>query len=603
MIPHDGVHDHAHRQALPGFAVVAPDPHYASRNAVALSLGDPAFSLIGIPDTQNYSSTYPQQFIAQTNWVVDHRADLKIAYVSHYGDIVNNADQEYQWVLADAAMRILDDAGIIYGVCPGNHDITSSGGSGQPVFTGPYLDYFGAQRFDGKPWYLGDSPSGMSNSTVFTAGGMDFLQIHLDVDTPVRELAWAQAVIDANRDRPVMLTTHRYLQDAQDYTSGVPLVSSGRYPDVWYAVEGLYNPDGIRSEEFFQWFVRRNPNVFMVTCGHFHEEFRQVSQNVAGLPVHEILADYQDDPNGGDGWLRIMKFNTIAGTIDVDTYSPTLGAVRTSAESDFTLSVDFDRYRLAPGVSFKAFQQGIGGYEGTQDTWVSQQNPNTSYGSNDVRVSDDDTANSVFADYRGQALVRFDGLVGGDGIPEGSEILAATLVIDIPDDIDTPFYNPAFFVHRVVRSWSETSTWNSLSGGLTVGPDLAASFASFSGDNQPDGDTMRRIDVTSVVREWMTGTPNWGFAILPQIISGNDDGIEIIASENGNVILRPRLEVTYRAPKPVTPGDLDGDGVVGASDVSLMLLDFGLCAGCTSDLDGNGEVDGGDLSFLLLLFD
>jgi hypothetical protein len=106
-----------------------------------------------------------------------------------------------------------------------------------------------------------------------------------------------------------------------------------------------------------------------------------------------------------------------------------------------------------------------------------------------------------------------------------------------------------------------------------------------------------------VVREWMTGTPNWGFAILPQIISGNDDGIEIIASENGNVILRPRLEVTYRAPKPVTPGDLDGDGVVGASDVSLMLLDFGLCAGCTSDLDGNGEVDGGDLSFLLLLFD
>ncbi|MGA1265915.1 MAG: hypothetical protein ACO32J_01910, partial [Phycisphaerales bacterium] len=80
-----------------------------------------------------------------------------------------------------------------------------------------------------------------------------------------------------------------------------------------------------------------------------------VSRNVAGLPVHEILADYQDDPNGGDGWLRIMKFDTFAGTIDVDTFSPTLQAIRTADESDFTLSVDFGAYRLPQGTAFKAF--------------------------------------------------------------------------------------------------------------------------------------------------------------------------------------------------------------------------------------------------------
>ena len=584
---------------MPEFAIVAQDPDFVRRNAAALAIGN-QFSLIGLPDTQNYSRSFPQIFLAQTNWVVDHRADLQVEYVSHYGDIVNNADQEYQWVLADAAMAVLDEADMIYGVCPGNHDITSSGGSGQPVLRGPYLDYFGPDRFAGRSWFGGASPTGMSNFTVFSAGGIDFLQIHIDVDTPVRELAWAQAVIDANRDRPVMLTTHRYLQDAQDYTSGVPLVSSGRYPDVWYQFEGLYNPDGMRSEEFFQWFVRRQPSVFMVTCGHFHEEYRQVSQNVAGLPVHEVLADFQDDPNGGDGWMRIMKFNTVSGIIDVDTYSPTLGAVRTASESDFTLAVDFDRYMLAPRTAFKAFQQGIGGYEGTQDTWVSQQNPNTSYGDNDRRVSDDDTANSFFSDYRGQALVRFDGIVGGQGIPEGSEILSATLVIDIADDIDTPFYNPRFLVHKVVRGWSESSTWNSLSGGLTVGSDLAPSFASFSGDNNPDADTMRRIDVTQVVREWMAGTPNWGLAIMPQIISGNDDGIEIIASENANTILRPRLEVTYR-PAAIA-GDLDGDRVVGAADIAVLLLAFGECDGSAFDVDGSGCVDAGDIAYMLLLF-
>ncbi|MBM4006675.1 MAG: hypothetical protein FJ292_03785 [Planctomycetes bacterium] len=50
-------------------------------------------------------------------------------------------------------------------------------------------------------------------------------------------------------------------------------------------------------------------------------------------------------------------------------------------------------------------------------------------------------------------------------------------------------------------------------------------------------------------------------------------------------------------------GDLDGDGTVGASDISILLLDFGPCPGCPSDLDGSGEVDAGDLSFLLLLFE
>jgi len=51
-------------------------------------------------------------------------------------------------------------------------------------------------------------------------------------------------------------------------------------------------------------------------------------------------------------------------------------------------------------------------------------------------------------------------------------------------------------------------------------------------------------------------------------------------------------------------GDLDGDGVVGPSDISILLLDFGPCPGspCPSDLDGDGEVGSGDIAFLLLLF-
>ena len=49
-------------------------------------------------------------------------------------------------------------------------------------------------------------------------------------------------------------------------------------------------------------------------------------------------------------------------------------------------------------------------------------------------------------------------------------------------------------------------------------------------------------------------------------------------------------------------GDLDGDRIVGSSDVGFLLLDFGPCAGCAADLDESGTVDSGDLALLLLSF-
>ena len=595
---HDGVEGHGRPHRLPDFDTIAPDHEYVQRTSAQFSMVPTRFSLIGLPDTQNYSSSYPQIYTAQTNWVVDNRTPLDIRYVSHYGDITNNADQVRQWQNADASMRVLDDAGVIYGVCPGNHDVTPSGGAGSAYIPENYRQYFGPQRFDGRPWYGGASPSGMSNCTYFSAGGIDFLQIHLDVDTPIAELAWAQGVLDANKDRPAMITTHRYLQEAEAYTGGVPAVPNGRYPDIWYAAEGFYNPNGIQSEDFYQWFLRKNTNIFMVTCGHFHGEWRQQSPNVAGKPIQEVLADYQDDPNGGNGWLRIMRFDAAANTIDVDSYSPTLQAVRTSPKSDFTLSVNFADYALGEGLSFAAFQEGVAGYAGTQDTWINQQSANTSYGNSGTRTSDDDVVNSLFSDYRGQALLRFDGIVGGGAIPAGSTVVNATLVLDVVDDIDTPLYNPNFIVHPVIRAWDEASTWNSLSGGLTVGADLGAQVASFSGDNSPDSESMRRIDITQTVQSWVNGTPNWGIAILPQIISGNDDGIDIRASENTNTILRPRLEVTFRSAVQYRLGDLDRNGIVDGADLARLLNEWDRPSVCC-DLDNDGTVGGNDLGILL----
>ena len=47
--------------------------------------------------------------------------------------------------------------------------------------------------------------------------------------------------------------------------------------------------------------------------------------NTCGQPVQQILTDYQDRANGGDGWLRYYTFDPAANTMTATTYSPKLG--------------------------------------------------------------------------------------------------------------------------------------------------------------------------------------------------------------------------------------------------------------------------------------
>ena len=46
--------------------------------------------------------------------------------------------------------------------------------------------------------------------------------------------------------------------------------------------------------------------------------------------------------------------------------------------------------------------------------------------------------------------------------------------------------------------------------------------------------------------------------------------------------------------------DLDGDGVVDGADLTVLLQQWGACAGCTADTNGDGVVSGADLTALLV---
>jgi hypothetical protein len=63
------------------------------------------------------------------------------------------------------------------------------------------------------------------------------------------------------------------------------------------------------------------------------------SQSVSGgLTVYQLLSDFQDQPNGGNGWLRILTFKPQSDVVEVETFSPFLNQFQNDADSKFTLS-------------------------------------------------------------------------------------------------------------------------------------------------------------------------------------------------------------------------------------------------------------------------
>ncbi len=279
--------------------------------------GGEDFTVVMLPDTQFYSETYPATFNAQTQWIVNNAAALNVAFVTHVGDVVNVYNDTTQWTRANTAMSILENPitgypqGIPYGIAPGNHD--NNYGADTTFFN----NTFGASRFSGKSYYGGYYGSNNNNSyQLFSAGGMDFIVIHLEYDdTPDSAvLTWANGLLTTYNTRRAIVSSHNVLG------TGNPATFSSQGSAIYNALKG-------------------NANFFLMVGGHTSGEGRR-SDTLNGNTVHTLLADYQTRANGGSGWLRIMEFSPANDEIRIKTYSPTLSTYETDADSQFTLAYD-----------------------------------------------------------------------------------------------------------------------------------------------------------------------------------------------------------------------------------------------------------------------
>jgi hypothetical protein len=321
------------------------------------------FMIVALPDTQNYlcslcpassNKWHPAIFRAQTQWIVDNQDRLKIALVTHLGDVVETADRYIEWEEADRAIRTLDGR-VSYSVTIGDHDYYPEEyrDPSIPLNTRYFKEFFGASRYRNYSWYLG-TPShslsrDLSHAQRFSAGGREFLHIALEWEAPDEALSWAASVIEQHPGIPTIVSTHAYLSNIKQRREN------------WKEAklkDGSPDPRSNSAEDVYRKLIREHPQIFMVLGAHYHNraknldiddedgEWHQVSKNRAGLDVYEMLSNYQDFKNGGDGWLRFIEFIPGGGVggldrIQMRTYSPTRNQYRTGSYSKFHFDLSF----------------------------------------------------------------------------------------------------------------------------------------------------------------------------------------------------------------------------------------------------------------------
>ncbi len=142
-----------------------------------------------------------------------------------------------------------------------------------------------------------------------------------------------------------------------------------------------------------------------------------------------------------------------------------------------------------------------------------------------------------------QGLLRFDGLFGSlpNRIPPGSTISSAVLTLEVFNSSNVPV--GIISVYRMTAPWSESSSWNSLVGGVQVGSETVAV--------PDDAHTTEFIASTSFnvlpsLQAWaaLGDANNFGWVFL----DSSTDGMQFWSSEYGTLAVRPKLTVTFVPP-------------------------------------------------------
>ncbi|MCW4015059.1 MAG: metallophosphoesterase [Candidatus Bathyarchaeota archaeon] len=294
-------------------SISATQPLFASAGLYELPSGA-NFSIIWITDTQYLSESYPTYYDSLCRWIVNHAEEYKVEMVIHTGDIVEDEFNRTHWENANQSMSILLDAGIPYCWNAGNHDYNET------CWIGNQYAAFNPEALSTKTYWIDDAVDGQNTAVQFSVNNWTCLIINIAYEASDDVLDWANNLLDACPESHAIVGAHVYLNTTGGYDG------KGRDDPDW--------PTNLKTN-----VLDTHSNVFLTLSGH-HYPASGSRTTLGGR--HELMYNRQDTDNQlGAASLRIMAFNLVEGTIEVETYYLYANHFLDDSNNQFTLTTTF----------------------------------------------------------------------------------------------------------------------------------------------------------------------------------------------------------------------------------------------------------------------
>lgn len=319
-----------------------------------------SFSIIVIPDTQQYfgnrTKLEPESnkeltnpvFKSQIDWILKNKKSQNIVFVSHVGDIVD-INNEDQWSLARKYMSRLFDQ-IPFAISIGNHDMTAEGNSSL------FQKYFPVCEFENFYWYGGFfnghinkkiSSQNANSYQLYSAGGVNFIHLHIECNAPDDVLDWANQILDSHKDRFAIISTHMFLGPINKPLTPEEYFKNPKGIMQWSKIHGI---TGNSPQQMWDKCFSKHKNLNLIFCGDqsrsnsIHKQLEGINGNV----VHALLSDYMLTP----GPLRIYRFDVEHNELDVITYDVInhriinkTSTIPKKSDHNFTIKINLSIYK------------------------------------------------------------------------------------------------------------------------------------------------------------------------------------------------------------------------------------------------------------------
>lgn len=286
------------------------------------------FRLVLLPDTQYAAARYPDVLRAQMDWIVKNQDALKIRGVLGLGDIVDDGRMANQWSVVKSAMQPLLGRLPLF-LAMGNHDYDSAfePGLGARInfsysrYAHP-LDTTRAPEVSVQEFFEANRPENYWAKLVVGASQNNSEEVGILVleFSPRRSVAeWAAKVLASHPNLQFLLITHSFMNHDDTRVSACDPYSRRNYQ--------LHSPDeGLDGEELYDLVVQKASNLRQVWSGHIpvDPEGLRFDESDSGAIITQAMVDFQNWPEGGLGYMRLLSVDMVNNLVKVSTFSPYL---------------------------------------------------------------------------------------------------------------------------------------------------------------------------------------------------------------------------------------------------------------------------------------